>query len=488
MSSPASTADSMTVGDPSPDEAARNRIVIGLLLVATFVVILNETVMGVALPRLMEDLGITASAGQWLTSGFLLTMSVVIPVTGFLMQRLPTRAVFILAMSTFCAGTLIAALAPGFPVLLVGRVVQAVGTAIMMPLLMTTVMTLVPPQSRGRVMGNISIVISVAPALGPTISGLILNVLDWRWMFWLVLPIAVAALALGVAMMRNVTETRAAPLDILSVVLSALGFGGLVYGLSALGGEAQGDGALPLWVVPVVGAVALVLFLLRQVALQKRDRALLDLRTLAIPAYAIAVAILAVSMMGLFGAVVLLPILMQNVHGLSTLQSGLLLLPGGMVMGLMAPWVGRQFDRRGPKPLVIPGAMLTTAALVLLAVSGSSIPLLVAAHVVLSVGLALLFTPLFSSGLGALPPELYSHGSAMVGAVQQVAGAAGIAALVSVMTIRSGALMAAGAEPAAALSGGLHAAFWLGAAVSVLAVVGVFFVKRPPMGAGGHGH
>jgi DHA2 family lincomycin resistance protein-like MFS transporter len=132
--------------------------------------------------------------------------------------------------------------------------------------------------------------------------------------------------------------------------------------------------------------------------------------------------------------------------------------------------------------------MLTTAALVLLAVSGRSIPLLVAAHVVLSVGLALLFTPLFSSGLGALPPELYSHGSAMVGAVQQVAGAAGIAALVSVMTIRSGALMAAGAEPAAALSGGLHAAFWLGAAVSVLAVVGVFFVKRPPMGAGGHGH
>ena len=197
------TTDTQTFADAEQDiptvedHGARNKLVIVLLLVSAFVVILNETIMGVALPHLMADLDISASAAQWLTTAFMLTMAVVIPVTGYLLQRLNTRPVFILAMSLFSAGTLISALAPGFAMLVIGRIVQASGTAIMMPLLMTTVMTLVPPESRGRTMGNISIVISVAPAIGPTISGLILSVLEWRWLFLLVLPIALCALALG---------------------------------------------------------------------------------------------------------------------------------------------------------------------------------------------------------------------------------------------------------------------------------------------------
>lgn len=473
-------------GAPVADtDPARDRLVIGLLLVATFVVILNETVMGVALPRLMEDLSITAGAAQWLTSAFLLTMAVVIPITGFLMQRLTTRAVFLLAMSTFCVGTLVCALSPGLPMLLTGRVVQAVGTAIMMPLLMTTVMTLVPPESRGKTMGNISIVISVAPALGPTVSGLILNVLDWRWMFWLVLPIAGAALALGWWQMRNVTTPRPAPLDLLSVALSAVGFGGVVYGLSALG-EGGGHGPLPAWVAPVAGLAALVLFVLRQLQLQRSDRALLDLRTFAHGGYALAVAILGISMMALFGAVILLPILMQSVIGLSTLQSGLLLLPGGLVMGLLAPVVGRLYDRHGARVLVVPGAVLTTAALLMLAsLSGmATVAGLLTAHVILSIGLSLLFTPLFSAGLGALPPPLYGHGSAALGAIQQVAGAAGIAMLVSVMSLRSQTLIAAGADPAQAMAGGIGSAFLLGGVVSVAALIAAFFVRRPTVSAG----
>ena len=200
--------------------SAQNLTVIYLLIVSAFVVILNETIMAVAIPHLMADLRAPATAAQWLTTAFLLTMAVVIPVTGFLIQRINTRPIFILAMSLFSAGTLIAASAPGLPVLIFARVVQASGTAIMMPLLMTTVMTLVPPAARGKMMGNISIVISVAPALGPTLSGLILNYLSWRWMFIFVLPIALGALALGTIMLRNVTTTRYAPLDFVSVVLS----------------------------------------------------------------------------------------------------------------------------------------------------------------------------------------------------------------------------------------------------------------------------
>ena len=190
---------------------ARNNRVIWLLLAAAFVVILNETIMGVAIPHLVVDLGITISQAQWLTTAFMLTMAVVIPITGFLLQRFATRPIFIAAMSLFSTGTLIAALAPGFEVLLLARVVQASGTAIMMPLLMTTLMTLVAPSDRGRLMGRVSIVMSVAPAIGPTISGLILNFLSWRFMFWLVLPIALVMLIVGIRRVENVSEPRGHP-------------------------------------------------------------------------------------------------------------------------------------------------------------------------------------------------------------------------------------------------------------------------------------
>jgi len=278
------TEDNVAIADqsvdaaPSQDNTARNKLVIGLLLVSAFVVILNETVMMVALPHLMASLDITASTAQWLSTAFMLTMAVVIPVTGLLLQRFNTRPMFILAMSLFSAGTLISALAPGFAVLVIGRIVQASGTAIMMPLLMTTVMHLVPPESRGKTMGNISIVISVAPAIGPTLSGLILSVLDWRWMFLLVLPIALAALALGAKRIVNVTTPSDAPIDGLSVVLSAIGFGGFVYGLSEFGASALHPTVVSPWIPFIVGAVVIVFFLLRQVTLQKENRALLDLR------------------------------------------------------------------------------------------------------------------------------------------------------------------------------------------------------------------
>ena len=218
------TADSKAADSEAADAPAsaalraRDRLVITLLLISTFVVILNETIMGVAIPRLIDDLGISAGQAQWLTSGFMLTMAVVIPITGFLLQRFTTRPMFITAMTLFSLGTLIAAIAPGFTVLLLGRIVQASGTAIMFPLLLTTVMTLVDPASRGRMMGNISIVISVAPAIGPTISGLILSVLDWRWMFILILPIALPGIVTGIALLTTIKRAGLEP-GLLTIVL-----------------------------------------------------------------------------------------------------------------------------------------------------------------------------------------------------------------------------------------------------------------------------
>ncbi|MBW4720499.1 DHA2 family efflux MFS transporter permease subunit [Saccharothrix obliqua] len=464
----------------SPPALSRSdRTLIGVLLVATFVVILNETIMGVALPVLLEELHVTAAVGQWLTAGFLLTMSVVIPVTGYLIQQVPTRVLYGVAMTLFSTGTLIAAVAPGFAVLLAGRVVQACGTAIMLPLLMTTVMTLVPPARRGAVMGNISIVISVAPAIGPTVSGVVLDLFGWRAMFWVVLPIAVAALLLGVRRVTRIGEPTGTPIDVVSVVLSVFGFGGLVYGLSSIG-HAGGTSSAVLWVSLAVGVAGVAAFVLRQVSLQRRERALLDLRTFAFRMFTFTSVLMMVMMALLLGAATVLPIYLQSVLRFEPLTTGLLMLPGGLLMGLLSPFVGRLYDRVGPRPLLVVGTIATSASLWFAAGFDTETPgvLVLAFHLALSFGLAFSFTPLFSSGLGALPARLYSHGSAIFSTTQQLAAAAGVALLVSVMSARAADLGAAGEPAVAAEMGGVHAAFLLAAVLSLLTVAGAFTIRR----------
>jgi MFS transporter, DHA2 family, lincomycin resistance protein len=480
------STDSVTsTGAPQQGSAAppvRVGPVIALLVVSAFVVILNETIMSVAITDLSAELGVPVATAQWLTTGFLLTMAIVIPLTGLLLQRLPVRTVFFLAMGLFTAGTVLAAVAPGFGVLLVGRVVQASGTAIMLPLLFTTVLNVVPAERRGRMMGVISIVISVAPAIGPTVSGLILSVLEWRWMFGLVLPVAVLSLALGAVWVKNVTETRPVKVDVLSVVLSALAFGGLIFGLSSIGEAAGGHAVVPPAVPVVVGAVALGLFVWRQLALGGTDRVLMDLRTFRSRSFALAVVVVIVSMTALFGTIILIPIYLQQVLGLSVLQSGLVLLPGGALMGLLAPLVGSLFDRHGPRPLVLPGAVVASVGLWGMTTLGAdaTVPTIIALHVVLSAGLAFMFTPLLTSALGSLPPRLYSHGSAIVSTLQQVAGAAGTAMFVTLMTVGAASATQTGADQVTALAGGVHTAFLVGASISLLAVALTFFVRRPP--------
>jgi DHA2 family lincomycin resistance protein-like MFS transporter len=382
---------------------------------------------------------------------------------------------------------LFAALAPGFELLVVARVVQASGTAIMIPLLFTTVLTLVPEQSRGRVMGNISIVISVAPAIGPIISGLIINFLNWRWMYLFVLPIAVASLVIGALRVPNVTEPTKTSIDVGSVIVSAFGFGGLVFGLSNVG--TAGIIAIQSWLPLAVGVVGITLFILRQLQLQKSDAALLDLRTFKAHTFTFSVAMLAISMIALFGTFILLPIYTQNVLKLDPFTTGMLLLPGGLIMGLLAPPVGRLYDRIGPRVLVVSGSIVVSAAIwgMTLLTSTSSLWWVLAAHVTLSIGLALVFTPLFSAGLGAVPPNLYSHGSAVVGTLQQLAGAAGVALFITVMSATVLRETGNNVAVVAATAHGIHTAFVVGAIISLFAIPLAFLIRKPAPQEGGWG-
>ncbi|ACZ32360.1 drug resistance transporter, EmrB/QacA subfamily [Xylanimonas cellulosilytica DSM 15894] len=456
---------------------------IALLLASTFVVILNETTMSVALPPIMADFGVTAATGQWLTTVFMLTMAVVIPATGFLLNRYGTRFSYLLAMALFTAGTALAVVAPAFGILVLARVVQATGTAIMMPLLMTTVMNLVPPRRRGKVMGNVSLVISAAPALGPTLSGAVLGPLGWRGVFGVVLPISIASLVVGAVLIRDVSEREHKRLDVTSLLLAAVAFGGLVYGLSSLGEAVAGDVPVPPAVPLAVGAAFLGLFVWRQLALQRVDDALLDLRVFASRGFSTGLGTLAVAMLAMFGSFIVLPLVLQRALGLEPLVTGLLVLPGGLLMGLLGPVVGNLYDRVGPRPLVIPGLALATVAFVGLAAVQPSTAwwFVLAAHVVLSLGLALMFTPLFTTALGSLTPHLYSHGSAAVGTVQQLAGAAGTAMFIALLTARSTSLADAGAHPAVALTGGARLAFLVGAAVMAASAILAVTLRKPEM-------
>ena len=476
---------------PADGTIARSDMrVIWLLLVAAFVAILNETTMGIAIPHLNTDLGIPPELGQWLTSAFMLTMAVVIPTTGFILQRFTTRQVFIAAMISFSLGTLVSLIAPGFAVLLVGRVIQAVGTGIMMPLLMTTIMNVVPPQSRGRMMGRVGMVISLAPATGPVLAGAVLEVFNWRALFAIILPIALIALAMGIRWMTNLGETRRMPLDVVSIPLAALGFGGIVFGISQLGGEGAGAGATTGVIALVVGVVSLGLFVWRQLVLQRVDDALLDLRVFRSTNFTFSVIIMSILALSMFGTLTLLPQYLQNVVGLESFSAGLILLPGSVLMGLLGPIMGRVYDARGTRPLLIPGTILVSAALFFYSTVSEHTEwwVLVIVQAVMSVGLAMSFTPLFSASLGSLQRSLYSHGSAVLNTMQQVAGAAGVA----VLLVTYSAILHSGEEQglSTALAGapGARTAFLIAAIISLAAVALSPFVRKPADDAGGEFH
>lgn len=469
------TAGAVRTTDPEPStpSGARPTLIIGVMVAATFVMILNETIVSIALPHLAVAMSVSTTTVQWLISGFLVTMAVVIPITGFLLERFTPRSIFLVAVGSFIAGSLLCATAVSFPILLTGRVVQAAGTAIMLPLVMTSVMRLVPADRRGTTMGTISIVIGVAPAIGPTAGGAILAALSWRWMFWLVLALAIGMFVVGVARLQVPAETRAVPLDLASVALSAVGFAGVVYGLSSV---KQGGSLLPWWAWIVIGAVALAVFAWRQVRLQREDRPLLDLRTLGHRRFRLALILSVVMFMALLGAgAVLLPIYLQSVLGHGTLVAGLALLPGGLLMAAIARPVGSLYDRVGARPLVVPGAVGLAAALWGFALLGddASLAAVIGVDMLLMAALGLMMTPLMTDSLGALPDDLYSHGSAMLATLQQVAGALGSAVFVTVAALGSAA---ADGTPDA---DGLRLAFMTAGSIGLLSILVALRFERP---------
>ncbi|MEK3904426.1 MULTISPECIES: DHA2 family efflux MFS transporter permease subunit [unclassified Paenibacillus] len=452
------------------------------LLIAGFIGMFSETALNVALSDLMNVLQITPSTAQWLTTAYLLTLGILVPISGMLLQWFTTRQLFVAALSFSILGTFLAAMSPNFEFLLTARVVQAMGTALLLPLMFNTILIIIPAEKRGAAMGLIGLVIMVAPAIGPTIAGLLIESLSWHWIFWLSLPFLVIALISGILFMQNVTEVTKPKIDVLSIILSSFGFGGIVYGFSSAG-EAEGWGSPKVIIAIVIGAIALILFCIRQLTMKQP---MIDLRAFKFPMFVVGVLMVFICMMVILSSMLILPMYLQQGQGYSAFKAGLLLLPGGIINGLMSPVMGRLFDKYGPKWLVIPGLALVAVSLWFFSgiTATSTVVFVIVLHSVLMIGISMIMMPAQTNGINQLPLEYYPHGTAIMNTLQQVAGAIGTALAVSIMTSGSKSYMQTVTNPAdplnigAAFTHGVQNAFIFGMVMAIIGLVIAFFLKR----------
>ncbi|MGO4538488.1 DHA2 family efflux MFS transporter permease subunit [Paenibacillus sp. 2TAB19] len=453
------------------------------LLLSGFIGMFSETALNVALSDLIQVFQITPATVQWLTTGYLLTLGILVPISGLLLQWFTTRQLFIAAVSFSILGTFIAAMAPSFEMLMTARVVQAVGTALLLPLMFNTILIIFPAEKRGAAMGIIGLVIMVAPAVGPTIAGLLIDKLSWNWIFWLSLPFLVIALIFGMFFMQNVSEITKPRIDLFSILFSTLGFGGVVFGFSSAGEGDHGWSSTKVIVSMVVGIIALIIFAIRQLRMKEP---MMNLRAFKKPMFVVGTLMVFICMMVILSSMLVLPMFLISGLGLSALTAGLVLLPGGLINGIMSPIMGGLFDKFGPKWLVIPGLVIVAAVLWFFSgiTTASTLALIIVLHSCLMIGISMVWMPAQTNGLNQLPRELYPDGTAIMNTLQQVAGAIGTALAVSIMTAGSKTFMEGvdnAADPAnipLALTAGIQNAFIFAMVVAVIGLVVAFFIKR----------
>ncbi|RKP58035.1 DHA2 family efflux MFS transporter permease subunit [Cohnella endophytica] len=464
--------------------------IVASLLIGAFVAILAQTLLNVAMPKMMDDLGISANTIQWLSTGYLLVNGVLIPVSAYLIDRFTTRQLFITAISLFTAGTILCMFAQSFEVVLTGRLIQAAGAGILMPLMSVIFLTIFPIQERGKAMGMMGLAMIFAPAVGPTLSGWVVEHYDWRVLFYIILPISLFALIFGIISMRNVTKTSLPKLDTLGIIFSTLGFGGLLYGFS----DAGNDG----WSSPrvvtslIVGAISLILFFIREWTVEKP---ILEFRVFKYNMYSLTTVINMIITMSMYSGMILLPIYLQKIRGFSPLDAGLLLLPGAILMGIMSPITGIIFDKIGARWLSVTGLIIT----VITTYEFSKLTIdttythMILMYTLRMFGMSMLMMPIQTAGMNQLPQRLNAHGSAMSQTLRNVAGALGTAFLVTIMSTTAASrikdLLISGkiaeTDKAGILNAtqegtiyGINHAFVIATWMTVAALVLAFFIRK----------
>lgn len=474
---------------------------IAILFIGAFVALFNNTLLNVALPTIMDEFSVSPAMVQWLTTGFMLVNGILIPASAFFIQKFTNRKLFLTAMTLFSLGTFLAIIAPTFGILVLARMIQASGSAIMMPLLMNVMLTAFPVEKRGSAMGFFGLAMITAPAIGPTLSGWVIEHYDWRILFSIVLPIALFTLIFAFIKLHNITPNRDVKLNIPSLILSSAGFGGILYGFSTAGDNGWGDPIV--YGTIIIGTVSLISFVILQLRMKEP---MLEFRIYRHPMFALSSVISVVLSMSMFSAMILTPLYVQTIRGISPFDSGLLMLPGAIVMGIMSPIMGRLFDKFGARMLAIIGLSITVITTYLFSKLGmeSGYFYIMFLYTLRMFSISMVMMPVMTNGLNQLPMSENPHGTAMNSTLQQVSGAIGSALLLTVMNKRMESagsklaeeMMASGQAPVSeegiaamkielanqAMLNGINFAFFISTLIAIIALILAFFLKRvtPP--------
>ncbi|KKK39877.1 multidrug MFS transporter [Mesobacillus campisalis] len=450
-----------------------------ILMLGAFIGLFGETALNMALSNIMEQFSIAAATAQWLTTGYLLVLAILVPISALLMKWFTTRQLVIGGLGISLAGALLAALNVNFAVLLLGRVVQAVGTGLLLPVMLSVMMLIFPIQKRGVVMGLMGLVITLAPALGPTLSGVIISTLSWPYIFWFSAIFYVLLIAVAAAKIDNVSEITKPKIDLSSILLSTIGFGGLIFALSTMAEEAFSSPKV--WAPLLAGIIALILFGVRQ---NTMAQPMVNLRVFKYPMFTLGTLTMFLGILIILSTGILLPMYLKGALFFSAAMAGLLLLPGNAVNFVLSPIVGALFDKVGARRFTIIGFIFVLAGNITFLATISSHTAawqVVVAFMILFFGLTMVMMPAQTNAMNQLPRELYGDGSAAINTLNQVAGAAGTAISITVFTSgqSSYAMDFPGAAQPEILAAGIKHAFYFITGISVVGFVLSFFVKKP---------
>lgn len=458
----------------------QRRLIMLPLLFGGFIALLNETLLNVAFPQLMSTLNVSTSTVQWLGTAYMLVIGILVPVVAFLLKSYPTKTLYLTAMILFTVGTIFCGISQSFTVLLISRMIQGAGTGMLIPVMTNTILEIYPLAKRGTAIGISMMVIVIAPGIGPTLSGVILQYLNWHWLFFLILPFAILAMIFGMITLKNVTTLTKPKIDILSVLLSSVGFGGLIYGICSI--ETKGFLNITVLISLLCGIGGLVLFSVRQFALKQP---MLELRTFRYSQFTSGTVMIFITFMMPFAVNIILPTFMQSGLGITSIVAGAALLPGSIINGAVAPLSGRLYDKIGAKLLAVTGFAALTIAMFLLSRISSTVTLatIIIIHICIFIGVGLIFTPIQTNSLNQLPKEYNAHGVAIINTMQQISAAFGSSLFIGLMGAVQENHLEKISNPDilqqhAAITSGVDTAFTAALVMVVIGLVLSLFLKR----------
>ncbi|WP_405098688.1 MDR family MFS transporter [Oceanobacillus sp. FSL H7-0719] len=430
----------------SEDPSVKTFPIMAALIIGAFFALLNETLLNIALTTLMHEFDIALPTVQWVATGFMLIMGIVIPISPLLMQWFTTRQLFIGTMTVFTIGTAIAAIAPTFSILLIGRLIQAVGTGLLMPVIFNVFLLIYPPHKRGKIMGIVGLVIMFAPAIGPTLSGVIVDYLGWRFLFITVIPFALFSILFASKYLINVSEVTKPKIDWLSILFSTIGFGATIYGFSSVGESEAGFLTPTVLISIIVGGIGIILFAIRQF---KIDEPLMDLRVFKLPMFTHAVMMFIIIVMTMFASELILPVFMQGPMALAPAAAGMLLLPGSILNGIMSPFMGALFDKVGPRVMMIPATIVLAATMFMFSRLTADTPpwVIIVGFMLIMLSVSATMMPAETNGLNQLPKRLYPHGTAVMSTLQPLSGAIGVSVFISILNSKQASYLEGVANP-----------------------------------------